>query len=233
MIRPRAPLLAVLALCVGILPSGVTRPAFASPPPAASLTLAEVSHTLQERTLVISGWVRNVGRLPVSGLVIDASGFAPTGDLAAFGSDGVPWTIRPEGAEHFRIFLPLGKAFVSTYIVAVTGSRPPQEGGASITRAIPPAFYRPLILPRVQVKVSAEPFALTFTASADRLPVTAVEVSVQLLVDEWRPNGPDLRVLTVEVPVDRALRMRFAPMIIRVVSVTVVDVVLAPSWTAP
>src|SRR3972149_3527267 len=64
-----------------------------TPPPAvgAVLALTEVSPALQERTLVISGWVRNAGRLPVAGLVIDASGFAPIGDLAAFGSDGGPW----------------------------------------------------------------------------------------------------------------------------------------------
>src|SRR3972149_9852507 len=73
-----------------------------TPPPAvgAVLELTDVTHALQERTLVISGWVRNASRLPVAGLVIDASGFAPVGDLAAFGSDGIPWSVPPGSAEH-------------------------------------------------------------------------------------------------------------------------------------
>lgn len=234
MLRPGVTLLTVLLLATGApSPDGRASAAAASPSPAAAMALAEVTHSLEDRTLVISGWVRNAGRVPVSGLVIDASGFAPTGDLAAFGSDGIPWVIRPDGAEHFRIFLPLGKALVSTYTVSVTGSRPRQERPATTTRAIFPRFYRPLILPRVRVNVSAEAYALTFTASAEGLPVTAVEVSVQLLVDELRGALPDFRVLTVEVPVDRPMRMRFAPLILKVVSVSVVDVVLAPSWTAP
>lgn len=231
--------LAVTLLTVSLLATGALSPdgrglAAASPPaPRATLALGEVTHSLEDSTLVISGWVRNAGGLPVSGLVIDASGFAPTGDLAAFGSDGIPWIMRPDAAEHFRIFLPLGKALVSTYTVSVTGSRPRQDRPATVTRAIFPRFYRPLILPRVRVNVSAEAYSLTFTASAEGLPVTAVEVSVQLLVDELRGALPDFRVLTVEVPVDRPMRMRFAPLILKVVSVSVVDVVLAPSWTVP
>lgn len=85
----------------------------------------------------------------------------------------------------------------------------------------------------MRVDVSAEAYSLTFTASAQGLPVAMVGVSVQLLVDELKGALPDFRVLTVEVPVDRPLRMRFAPLILKVVSVTVLDVVLAPSWTVP
>lgn len=232
--------LALTLLTISLLATGAPSPdargwvaAAAPPAPRATLALGEVTHSLDARTLVISGWVRNAGALPVSGLVIDASGFAPTGDLAAFGSDGVPWVMRPDAVEHFRIFLPLGKALVSTYTVSVTGSRPRQDRPAAITRAIFPRFYRPLILPRVRVNVSADAYSLTFTASAEGLPVTAVEVSVQLLVDELKGALPDFRVLTVEVPVDRPMRMRFAPLILKVVSVTVVDAVLAPSWTVP
>ena len=195
------------------------------------LELAEVTHALQERTLVISGWVRNAGRLPVAGLVIDASGFAPTGDLAAFGSDGIPWSMRPGTAEHFQIFLPLGRALVSNYTVTISTSRPRQARTSTVTRSIFPAFYRPLILPRVQVDVDTEPTALTFNASADGLPVMAVQLTVNLLVQE--KNEIVLRVLTVEVPVGRPLRLRFAPLIVRVVSLTVADVILSPSWTSP
>lgn len=229
MTRAATALLAVAALTV-IAPSARAAQPSA---PAAVLVLEEITHALSGRTLVISGVVRNAGRLPVSRLVIDASGFSPTGDLAAFGGDGVPWDIPPERGEHFRIFLPLGQTFVSTYTVAVTGSRPRQARATTVTRAIFPRFYRPLILPRVRVTVSAESYALTFTASAEGLPVSTVEVSVQLLVDELRATQPDLRVLAVEVPVDRPLRMRFAPLIVKVLSVTVVDVVLTSSWTAP
>lgn len=205
--------------------------AAAAPSSGAALALEDVAHSLEDRTLVVSGWVRNAGRTPVSGLVIDASGFTPAGDLAAFGSDGIPWEIRPGGAERFGIFLPLGRSFVSAYTVSITGSRPRQDRPAAVSRGISPRFYRSLILSRVRVRASAESFALTLSASAEGLPVSAVEVSVQLLVDELKGGLPDFRVLTLEVPVDRPLRMRFAPLILRVVSVKVVDVVLTPDWT--
>lgn len=223
MIGLRAALSAVLVLTAGTAAS--------APPAAAVLELVDVGHALRERTLLITGEVRNAGAQPAGGLVIDASGFAPTGDLAAFGSDGIPWTLPPGAAEPFQIFLPLGRSLVSRYTVTVSGSRPPQRRPAALTRSIHPAFYRPLILPRVRVDVDAEPTALTFTAAAEDLPVTAVRVTVNLLVRD--KDGVTLRALTVEVPVDRPLRLRFAPLIVRVVSVTVADVVLAPSWTSP
>jgi len=59
----------------------------------------------------------------------------------------------------------------------------------------------------------------------------AVQLTVNLLVQE--KNEIVLRVLTVEVPVGRPLRLRFAPLIVRVVSVTVADVILSPSWASP
>ncbi len=213
--------------------AGAAPPGTSAPPPesGAVLELADVTPALQERTLVITGWVRNAGHLPVAGLVIDASGFAPTGDLAAFGSDGIPWAVKPGSAERFQIFLPLGRALVSNYAVTISASRPRQVRAATVTRSIFPAFYRPLILPRVQVDVDSEPTVLTFTASADGLPVAAVRVTVNLLVRERTEIV--LRVLTVEVPVGRPLRLRFAPLIVRVVSVTVADVILSPSWATP
>lgn len=205
--------------------------AASAPPAAAVLELVDVGHALRERTLVITGWVRNVGALPAGELVIDASGFAPTGDLAAFGSDGIPWMVAPGGAEPFQIFLPLGRSLVSRYTVTVSGSRPRQARPAAVSRSILPAFYRPLILPRVRVDVDAEATVLTFTAWAEDLPVTAVRVTVNLLVRA--KDGVTLRALTVEVPVSRPLRLRFAPLVVRVVSVTVADVVLTPSWNSP
>jgi hypothetical protein len=192
--------------------------------------LADVSHSLQGRTLVLTGAVRNIGRVPVARLVIDASGFAPTGDLAAFGSDGVPWPMRPGATERFQIFLPLGAALVSHYSVTVSGSRPAQPRPATLTRTIHPGFYRPLILPRVRVDVDREPTALTFRASADGLPVVAVLVTVNMLVQE---REVVLRVLTAEVPVGQPLRVRYAPLILSVVSVTITDVILAPTWASP
>ncbi|MDQ7848738.1 MAG: hypothetical protein QN152_09475 [Armatimonadota bacterium] len=224
MIGLRAALPAVLVVVV----AGAPAPA---PSAAAVLELVDVGHALREQTLVITGGVRNTGALPAGGLVIDASGFAASGDLAAFGSDGIPWTLAPGAAEPFQIFLPLGRSLVSRYTVTVSGSRPRQARPAALSRTIPPAFYRSLILPRVGVDVDAEPTALTFTAAAKGLPVTAVRVTVTLLVRDR--DGLTLRALNVEVPVDRPLRLRFAPLIVRVVSVTVADVVLTSTWTLP
>ncbi len=235
MLRPRAAFLVVALLLCGLIPAraGAASSAASPPPPAAAvvLDLVEVTHALQRGTLVISGLVRNVGRLPAAALVIDASGFAPTGDLAAFGSDGIPWVMPPGAIERFQIFLPLGRSLVSNYTVTISGSRPRQARPAAVTRSIFPAFYRQLILSRVQVDVDNERFALTFTASADELPVEAVLVTVNLLVRD--KNDIVLRAFTVEVPVGRPLRLRFAPLIVRVVSVTVADVILSFSWTSP
>lgn len=209
------------------------RAAVSSPPAvesAARLELLDVAHALQERTLVISGAVHNAGRVAVARLVIDASGYAPTGDLAAFGSDGIPWVVRPGAAERFQIFMPLGAELVSAYTLTVSESRPSQFRRAVVSRMIFPTFYRALILPRVRVDVQREPTALTFTATAEGLPVVAVWVTVNILVQE---HEVVLRVLTVEVPVDRPLRLRYAPLILRVVSVSVTDVTLSRGWTSP
>jgi len=219
---------ALLLLVAAGLPTATAAP---WPDGIAVLQLGDVDHALRERTIVISGIVRNAGRVPVRSLVIDAAGYSPIGDLAAFGADGIPWALLPGVAERFQIFLPLGSALASRYTVTVTGSQPAQTRPASVTRVIFPAFYRPLVLPRVHVKVELEPFALLFTAAVDDVPVTAVHVTVNVLVQE--ETNVAFRVLTVEVPVGRPLRLRLAPLIVQVVAVTVTDVVFAPSWTSP
>jgi len=224
----RRTIIALLLLVAAGLPAATAAP---RPDGTAVLQLGDVDHALRERTLVISGIVRNDGRVPVRALVIDAAAYAPVGDLAAFGGDGIPWALLPGVAERFQIFLPLGSALASRYTVTVTGSQPAQARLASVTRVIFPAFYRPLVLPRVRVKVEREPFALLFTAAVDDVPVTALHVTVNVLVQ--KETHIAFRALTVEVPVGRPLRLHLAPLIVRVVCVTVTDVVFAPSWTSP
>jgi hypothetical protein len=228
----RTPLLLGIILVVTAAAADAAVPAAPpSPPGAAVLELTDVAHALQDRTLVVTGWVRNTGRVPASGLVIDASGYSPAGDLAAFGSDGIPWALRPQTAERFQIPLLLGNTLVSAYTVTISASQPRQARPAAVNRTIFPAFYRSLILSRVQVDVETEPLGLTLTASADGLPVSSVLVTINFLVREKQDLV--LRVLTVDVPIGRPLRLRFAPVPVRVVSVTVVDVTLATFWAVP
>jgi len=221
-------------LLVGVLLAagfgGSHRPAAAAAGGNASgvLELVGVDHSLNGRTLVISGWVRNTGSVPVERLVIDVSAFGPNGELAGFGSDGIPWAILPDGLDHFRIYLPLGRALVRDYAVTISASRPGPLRPAVATRTIDPALYRSLLQSMVRVRADAEVTSLVLRVGAEGLPVMRVHVKVILLLQDG--DRADLRSIVVAVPVDRALRLAFAPFIVRVVSVEVVDVTLTPTW---
>lgn len=209
---------------------GSPRPAPAKPAGNAgtALELAEVGHALQGRTLVVSGWVRNAGSGPVDRLVIDVTAFAPNGDLAGFGSDGIPWIIPPNGLERFQIFLPLGGALVRDYAVTIFASRPGPLRPAAVTRTVDPALYRSLLQSMVRVRADTEATSLVLRVGAEGLPVMGVRVKVILLLQD--KDRVDLRSIIVAVPVDRAVRLPFTPLIVRVVSVEVVDVTITPTW---
>src|SRR3989454_11927621 len=93
----------------------------AAPEPV--LALSDVGQAVAGDTLIITGWVTNRGVSPVSGLVIDARGFSPSGDLIAFGSDGIPWGILPGRAEHFSVFFFNDTATTEIYTLAVSVPR--------------------------------------------------------------------------------------------------------------
>src|SRR5438552_14850913 len=94
-----------------------------------------MSHALDGDTLVITGWVTNRGAGPVPGLVIDARGFSPAGDLIAFGSDGIPWAVPPGRAEHFSVLVPVLETLIRDYTVAVSVPRVPVRPLAGVWRS--------------------------------------------------------------------------------------------------
>lgn len=116
---------ASLAVITLLLLSLRPAPVPGSPAGCATVEPLGVAHALPDRQFTVTGTVRNAGPLAVSRLVIDVRGYGPQGDLAAFGSDGIPWTLAPGESAAFRAVLPLGWTLIRSYHLAVTGSRPP------------------------------------------------------------------------------------------------------------
>jgi len=114
-----------LAGALGVLLSLLLMPSFApaAAQAEASVSLIDVFHTLDGRIVAISGVLRNTGTQPLRGLIIDANGYGPGGDLVASGTDGIPWQIAPGVVERFSMSLPLGPQLVREYLVQVTVPR--------------------------------------------------------------------------------------------------------------
>ena len=98
-------------------------PAALAGPAEPSAALIDVFHTLDGRTVTISGVLRNTGTQPLRAMVIDTSGYGPGGELVASGTDGIPWQIQPGAIERFSLSLPLGPQLVREYVVQVTVPR--------------------------------------------------------------------------------------------------------------
>lgn len=169
---------AVLLLVTGPIAAGAAGIDVGSP----ALALANVSHTLDGATLIITGWVENRGPTPVARLVVDASGFAPSGDLVASGSDGIPWEIPAGGTERFTIALPIRGQLIREYIVQVSFARPPFRPLADVRRGVDVAMYRPLLFSMVSLTGMIRSGILTVRSDVRGLPVTLVTVSATVLL---------------------------------------------------
>src|SRR5439155_5403327 len=108
-------------------------------------------NALAGATLVITGRVTNRGAGPVPGVAVDARGFSASGDLIAFGSDGVPWAVPPGRAEHFSVLVPVVETLIRDYTVAVSVPRIPARPLAGVRRSVDVALYRALVLSRVRI----------------------------------------------------------------------------------
>lgn len=192
------------------------------------LTLGHVVHTLDGQTLVVEGWVENRSRQLVSRLVVDASGFSPAGDLAAFGSDGIPWEIAPDGRERFTILLPIRGQLVRHYVVQVSSARAPARPLTSTRRGVDLSLYRPLLLTMIRVAADLRGGVLTVRSSALGFPVMQVTVEATVLLPGIKV--PRLQTLTLDVPADGVtvvvLRVEDASLI----SLRVVDLLLKAAW---
>lgn len=216
-----------LILTAGIFaaPAGGAEPA--------GLALANVSHTLDGRHLVISGWVENRGAAPAGRLVIDASGTAPSGETTSFGSDGIPWQIAPGAIEAFSLRLPVDGQLIRAYTVQVSFARAPVRPLASVRRGVELDLYRPLLLSAVRPQADLSGGLLTVRADVRRLPVAHVTVEVRLLLTHLIRRGLEdrrIEVLLVDIPADGATTFHLGMHHASILSLRVVDVRLRVAW---
>lgn len=196
--------------------------------PKALVDLLDVNVSLRDRSLVVSGLVRNSGPVVVSNLVIDAWGFGVHRDLAAFGSDGIPWAILPSRDEPFEIFLPFGQTLTRTLVVQVSKSRPALAREVSTSRTLSSRFYRALAMREVRVEVDVQLSSAVVRASAGGFPVESISVEITFLVRE--SQGFVLHTLRVEVPMGGSVRVSADGLIAKVHQLRVIDVTFSPPW---
>jgi hypothetical protein len=212
-----------------LLWSCLPSPSLTAPPGGAAVEVLGVTHALSGREFAVTGTIRNTGALPVSRLVIDVWGYGPQGDLAAFGSDGIPWIVAPGESEAFRVVLPLGRTLIRSYRLAVTGSRPPLRDPPVLTRTVAAGLYTALALREVRVAAEVRLGTVTLRASAGDLPVARVRARLTVLVHD----GVVLVIHTIPVSlvVGEVLRVGFGGAVVRVLAVEVAGVDFEASWS--
>ena len=192
------------------------------------IALSSVSHTLDGATLTVTGWVVNGGQAPLSRLVIDVHGFAPSGDLTAFGSDGIPWDIPPGGAERFTVSLVVPAPLIRDYTVTVSSARAWGRPLAGVRRRVNSALYRALVVSRVRVAAHVRPGRLTLRTDVGGMPVAQITVEATLVV--FNPHLNLLQSLTVVMPPDATETFSIDGTQAALVSLRVVDLLLTTAW---
>lgn len=170
----------LLAIGLALLLSSPAVGTVQQAPPQVLVT--EVAHTLDGRTLIVTGFVRNLGAQPLPRLVIDVSGFGPSGELVTAGSDGIPWALLPGASDRFSIAMPVPRRLIREYVVQVAKTTPPFTAIVSLRRGIELALYRPLFLSMIQLRAQVHSGQLTLRAETDDLPVTHVSAAVTVLL---------------------------------------------------
>lgn len=193
-----------------------------------SIELANVSHTLDDATLTVTGWVVNGGGAPLSRLVVDVHGFAPSGDLTAFGSDGIPWDIPPGGSERFTVSLVVPAPLIRDYTVTVSSARAWGRPLAGVRRRVDSALYRALVVSRVRVAARVRPGRLTLRTDVGGMPVAQITVEATLVV--FNPHVNLLQSLTVVMPPDATETFNIDGTQAALVSLRVVDLLLTTAW---
>lgn len=220
----------VLVVWVGVAVTGVFWPHLpivdAARPPA--VELLNVGHTLDGAMLTVTGWVVNNGPSPLSRLVVDVHGFAPSGDLTAFGSDGIPWDIPPGGAEYFSVSLVIPAPLIRDYTVTVSSARAWRRPLAGVRRRVEGALYHALVLSRVRLAADVQPGRLTLRTDVGGMPVAQITVEATLVL--FNPNVNLLQSLTVVVPPDTAETFGIDGIRATLVSLRVVDLLLTTAW---
>ncbi len=220
--------LVLMLVLLALSPSGTAGQE--SPP---RLALVGVSHTLDGGSLIVTGWVENRGPAPVSRLVVDVAGFAPSGELVTQGSDGIPWEIAPGASEHFSVELSVPNQLIRDYSVQVSFVRPGSRPLASLRGSPNIELYRPLMLSRVSAKGSVLPGELFVRAMAPGMPIATVTVEATLVLVPFTTDRsvlPSLETLTLDVPAGGSISVPLPVRDAFLVTLRVVNLLLKASW---
>ncbi len=197
----------------------------ASPP---TLALTDVDHTLDGATLVVTGWVTNRGREPLGRLVIDVQGFAPSGELVTFGSDGIPWNILPDDAERFSVSLAVPASLIRDYAVTVAPARSLGRPLVGLRRHVEVVLYRSLVLSRVHLAADVQIGRLILRNDVGGMPVAQLTVEATLIL--FNPKVNLLQNLTVMLLPDSMETFAIGGKRATLVSLRIVDLLLKTAW---
>lgn len=215
----------VLTLVVCAVPAASLLSAAAEAP---QLVLADVTHALDDATLVITGVVQNRGSRPVGRLVVDATGFSPAGELITFGADGIPWEVRAGGAERFAVRLLVPARLVRDYVVQVSTTALPSRPLAGVRRTVSLELYHRFVLTRVRLDGDVSGGVLTIRSRVAGLPVERVTAEATVLIVQ--PKFNHLEHLTLDVPADAAVTVIVGGRQAFLVSLRPVDILLSTAW---
>lgn len=220
-----------LAGALGVFLSLVLVPSFApaAAQAEASVALIDVFHTLDGRMVTISGVLRNTARQPLRGLVIDANGYGPGGELVASGTDGIPWQVAPGAVERFSMSLPLGPQLVREYLVQVTIPRLSRPL-ASARRTVDVELYRQHVRTLIRLQGDTRNGLLIVRADAEGLPVSQVSVRASLWALDPFLERFRLVTLDFDVQADRSTTVFVSTTQAMLLSLQIVDVRLRASW---
>lgn len=222
--------LAVLGLALSLPLAGIAADS------GAPLALSNVSHVLDGRFLSISGRVENRGVNTVAGLVVDATGYAPTGDAVFLGSDGIPWGLAAGKNERFTVRLPLTDRPVRAYTVQVALSRPPRNPLVSLRRNVEPTLYTPLLSSAVRLKGTIRGDILTVHADAGQWPAGQVIVEARLSVPVFQPDHSmilaprNIETVFVQVPGNSSATAQLETRGVELLFLRVVDALPLTAW---
>lgn len=214
-----------LFLALGLMLPSATLAA----PAAGAVALVDIFHALDGRTVTVSGVLRNTGTVPLRGLIIDATGYGPGGELVASGTDGIPWQVHPGAAERFSMSFPLGPQLVREYIVQVALPRAAMPL-ATARRSIDTELYRQHVRALITLEGSTRNGTLVVRADTTGLPVSQVLVRASLWALD--PFIEHFRLITLDfdVPADRSKTVFVSATQAILVSLQIVDVRLRATW---
>jgi hypothetical protein len=201
-----------------------------------TIAVTEVRHDLVGRTLIVSGRVENRAASAVAALIVDAVGYAPSGDVVFQATDGIPWGMAPGKSERFTARLPINDRPVRTYTLQVALARTPRASLVSLRRIVDPGTYRPLLASAVQVKGTVRGDTLSVRADAGQWPVAQAVVEATISVPVFQSSNPmivsprNIDTVIVQVPGNGAADTPLPARGTELVSLRVIDAQPLTGW---